>query len=88
MDDDLRGRFERAAAEVQEIAARPSNEVLLTLYALYKQGTAGDASGQRPGFTNPVGRAKYDAWEGVKGMPREKAMEAYISLVEELKGTG
>lgn len=86
--DDLQGRFERAAAEVQGIPTRPSNEILLKLYALYKQGTAGDASGQRPGLTNPVGRAKYDAWQAVKGKSRDEAMEAYISLVEELKAAG
>ncbi|MDT8307624.1 MAG: acyl-CoA-binding protein [Anaerolineae bacterium] len=86
--DDLQSRFEQAAAEVQGIATRPSNEVLLKLYALYKQSTAGDVSGKRPGITNLAGRAKYDAWQGVKGMPRAEAMEAYIGLVDELKAAG
>jgi diazepam-binding inhibitor (GABA receptor modulator, acyl-CoA-binding protein) len=84
--DDLQERFETAVAEVQRLAARPDNDTLLRLYALYKQGTSGDVSGNRPGFTNPVGRAKYDAWKSMKGRTRDEAMEAYIALVEELKG--
>ena len=86
--DYLQSRFERAADEVQRLPAKPGSDVLLKLYALYKQGTAGDVSGQRPGFTNPVGRAKYDAWKGVRGTSREAAMESYIALAEELKAGG
>lgn len=84
----LQTRFEAAAAEAQQLGARPSNDTLLKLYALYKQATQGDARGQRPGITNPVGRAKYDAWSRVRGQSREDAMEAYIALVAELKAAG
>lgn len=86
--DELQSRFEIAADEAQRLPAKPGNDVLLRLYALYKQGTSGDVGGQRPGFTNPVGRAKYDAWKGVRGTSRKAAMEAYIALVEELKAGG
>lgn len=86
--DDLQARFETAAAEAQELAARPNNDTLLKLYALYKQGKEGDVSGARPGFTNPVGRAKYDAWKRLRGKSQDKAMEEYVALVETLRTGG
>jgi diazepam-binding inhibitor (GABA receptor modulating acyl-CoA-binding protein) len=83
---DLQTRFETAAQEVQQLPSRPDNSTLLKLYALYKQATQGDISGKRPGFTNPVGRAKHDAWAKVKGTSAAEAMQAYVDLVERLKG--
>lgn len=83
---DLESRFETAAQEVQSLARRPDNETLLKLYALYKQATAGDASGRRPGFTDIAGRAKFDAWQRNKGMSKETAMQSYIALVDGLLG--
>ena len=67
------------------LAGKPDNADLLKLYALFKQGSEGDAAGKRPGLTDFVGRAKYDAWTSVSGMAREDAMRAYIDLVEALK---
>jgi len=84
---DLEAQFQTAAAAAQSLPNRPSNEELLNLYAHYKQATAGDASGKRPGFTDPVGRAKYDAWSKLRGTSRESAMQAYVALVEQLKNT-
>lgn len=86
MSADLQIRFETAAKEVQTLPKRPGNDVLLKLYAYYKQATAGDVSGSRPGMTDFAGRAKYDAWTRVKGTSREQAMQAYIDLVDRLKG--
>lgn len=83
--EELQTSFERAAKEVQNLAQRPDNHTLLKLYALYKQATSGDVSGKRPGFADPVGKAKYDAWSKLKGMPVGSAMEAYIALVEKLQ---
>jgi diazepam-binding inhibitor (GABA receptor modulating acyl-CoA-binding protein) len=82
---ELQARFETAAEEVQQLPARPDNDTLLKLYALYKQATAGDVSGSRPGFTDFAGRAKYDAWTKLKGTTREAAMQSYIDLVASLK---
>ena len=82
---DLRTQFETAAKEAQSLPKRPDNDTLLKLYALYKQATAGDVSGGRPGFTDFVGRAKYDAWAGLKGTGKEQAMRDYVALVESLK---
>jgi diazepam-binding inhibitor (GABA receptor modulator, acyl-CoA-binding protein) len=82
---DLKTRFEASAQEAQSLPKRPSNENLLKLYAFYKQATAGDVSGKRPGFTDMVGRAKYDAWAERKGISQEEAMRAYIDLVESLQ---
>ena len=55
------------------------------MYGLFKQATEGDVSGKKPGITNFVGRAKYSAWQAVKGMSAEEAMQAYIDQVENLK---
>ena len=82
----LKAKFEAAAADSKKLPERPSNDVLLQLYALYKQGTDGDVEGKRPGFTDMVGRAKYDAWAAVKGTDTEDAMQQYIDLVKSLKG--
>ena len=59
--------------------------MLLQLYALYKQATEGDVEGKRPGFTDMVGRAKYDAWAAVKGTATDDAMQRYVDLVDSLK---
>ncbi len=83
---DLEDKFQSAAALAKNLPQRPDNETLLRLYALYKQATQGDVSGKRPGFTDMVGRAKYDAWARLKNTSSEDAMQAYIELVEELKG--
>ena len=82
--DDLLMRFEKAAQAVQKLSKKPDNETLLTLYAWYKQATAGDLSEPRPGVFDMVGQAKYTAWSKVKGTGKEKAMEEYIALVERL----
>ena len=58
---------------------------LLEIYALYKQSTAGDIDGDRPGFTDMIARAKYDAWAGVKGLSKDEAMQKYIDLIADLQ---
>lgn len=83
---ELAQAFEQASLDVKQLSERPSNTVLLQLYALYKQGSEGDASGDRPGMTDFVGRAKYDAWAAVAGRDRETAQRQYISLVDSLRG--
>jgi diazepam-binding inhibitor (GABA receptor modulator, acyl-CoA-binding protein) len=85
MADALETRFQDAAEAVQDLPERPDNATLLRLYALYKQATAGDVEGKRPGMMDFSGRAKYDAWAEVEGTPREDAMEQYIALVERLR---
>lgn len=83
---DLQKQFEAAAADSKNLSERPDNDTLLTIYALYKQGSAGDVEGSRPGFTNMIGRAKHDAWAKLKGLPREDAVRQYVSLIDSLKG--
>jgi diazepam-binding inhibitor (GABA receptor modulator, acyl-CoA-binding protein) len=82
---DLKARFTTAAQEVQKLKSRPSNDNLLQLYALYKQATEGDVKGDRPGFLDLKGRAKYDAWATRRALAADKAMQAYVDLVEKLK---
>ncbi len=81
MSDD----FEAAVAAVDQLKRDPGSQVKLLLYALYKQATEGDVRGSRPGFTNPVGRMKYDAWAKLKGTSTEDAEADYIEQIEKLK---
>ena len=83
---DLQKQFEAAAADSKNLDERPDNDTLLKIYALYKQGSAGDAQGSRPGFTDMIGRAKYDAWAKIKGLAKEDAMRQYVDLINSLKG--
>jgi acyl-CoA-binding protein len=83
---ELAKAFEQAGAQSRNLPERPDNTTLLRIYALFKQGSEGDATGKRPGFGDMVGRAKFDAWAGLKGTPREEAMRQYIALIGELKG--
>lgn len=82
----LKTAFETAVADSKNLAERPDNQTLLRLYALFKQASEGDVSGRRPGFTDLVGRAKYDAWAALQGTSAETAMQAYVDLVASLKG--
>ncbi len=82
---DLKKRFEQAQKEVTQLPERPDNNTLLRLYALYKQATDGDVTGDRPGGFDLVGAAKYDARAKVKGVDTDTAMGIYIELVEKLK---
>lgn len=83
---DFQKQFEIAAADSKNLDERPDNDTLLKIYALYKQGASGDVSGSRPGFTDMIGRAKYDAWAKLKGLSKEDAMRQYVALIDSLKG--
>jgi acyl-CoA-binding protein len=82
----MQTEFEQAVADSRNLPERPDNLTLLKIYALYKQASAGDAAGERPGMTDFVGRAKWDAWDALRGTAQEEAMQRYIALVGELKG--
>ena len=86
MSDDLKALFEKSQADAKNLSARPGNDDMLTLYACYKQATQGDVTGDRPGFMDFVGGAKFDAWEKLKGTSPDDAMQKYIDKVEALKG--
>lgn len=80
-------RFEQAQQEVKTLTRRPSDDDLLFLYSHFKQATAGDVSGKRPGMLNMVARAKYDAWAKLQGMSAEDARARYVEKVEALLST-
>ena len=83
---DLRAHFEQAAADSKNLTEKPSNDTLLQLYSLYKQSTEGDNNTDAP--SNPfdfVAKAKYEAWNAIKGKSKEAAMQEYIKLVDKLK---
>ena len=82
---DLNAAFDTAVTESKTLANRPDNQTLLKIYSLFKQATEGDVSGKRPGFTDLVGRAKYDAWATLQGTSADAAKQAYIDLIGELK---
>ena len=77
--------FKTAAAEVKNLAAKPSDEEMLKTYSLYKQVTIGDCNTDRPGMLDFTGKAKWDAWNARKGTKTDAAQEEYITIVEELK---
>ena len=81
---DLEKTFHNAAAAVKTLPEKPDNDTLLKLYALYKQGAEGDVTGDKPGFFDFVGVAKYEAWEGLAGKSQEEAQQEYIDLVRAL----
>ena len=78
--------FEKAGEVVKSLPERPDNDTLLQLYALFKQGSEGDVHGDKPGFFDFVGVAKYESWEKLRGTPREDAQTRYIELVRKLGG--
>lgn len=81
---DLKSRFDAAVANSKNLSERPDNATLLKIYALYKQATTGDNTEKKPGFGDMVGRAKWDAWNGLKGTGSEGAMQQYVDLIESL----
>jgi len=83
----LQELFDKAVKESKELPSKPDNEILLKLYALYKQGTEGDVNTDPP--SNPfdfVSKAKYNAWSELKGKTKAEAMNEYVALVNQLKG--
>jgi diazepam-binding inhibitor (GABA receptor modulating acyl-CoA-binding protein) len=82
--DDLKVKFEAAAAAAKQTRKKPDNATLLKLYSYYKQATDGDAKGERPGGFDFVGGAKHDAWSKLKGMTRDEAMTQYVKQVDKL----
>lgn len=84
---ELKEQFEKAVADSKLLPAKPDNETLLQLYSLYKQGTEGDVNTEPPSnMFDFVGKAKYSAWEGLKGKTKDDAMNEYVALVTKLKG--
>jgi diazepam-binding inhibitor (GABA receptor modulating acyl-CoA-binding protein) len=79
---DLKKQFDDAATAILKAKKDPGNDMKLRLYANFKQATEGDVKGEKPGFTDFVNRAKYEAWAKLKGTAPEEAMKAYIKLVE------
>jgi diazepam-binding inhibitor (GABA receptor modulator, acyl-CoA-binding protein) len=82
----LQSQFDQAVADSKNLPERPDNMTLLKIYALFKQASAGDVDGKRPGFTDMVGRAKFDAWDALKGTSKDDAMQQYVDLINGLKG--
>jgi len=84
---EINSRFEQASVAAKSLPARPDNDTMLKLYALYKQGSSGDVSGDKPGMFDFVGVAKYEAWKGLQGLSQEDAMNQYVELVGKLGGS-
>ena len=81
---DLKAAFDQAILDSKNLSERPDNATLLKLYALYKQGSVGDNAEKKPGFSDMVARAKWDAWDKLKGMSQDDAMRQYTELVNAL----
>jgi diazepam-binding inhibitor (GABA receptor modulating acyl-CoA-binding protein) len=81
---DLQADFDTAVANSKKLSQRPDNATLLKLYGLYKQATMGDVTEKKPGFSDLVGRAKWDAWNGLKGTSGDDARRRYVELIQSL----
>ena len=81
---DLQADFDAAVANSKKLAQRPDNTTLLKIYGLYKQATTGDVTEKKPGFGDMIGRAKWDAWNGLKGTSSEAAKQQYVDLIKSL----
>ena len=81
---DLNADFEAAVANSKKLSQRPDNATLLKIYGLYKQATLGDVTEKKPGFGDMIGRAKWDAWNALKGTAKDAAMQQYVDLIESL----
>ncbi|CAL60999.1 Acyl-CoA-binding protein (ACBP) [Herminiimonas arsenicoxydans] len=82
----LQEQFDQAVTDSKNLPERPDNLTLLKIYGLFKQASGGDATGEQPGMTDFVARAKWDAWNNLKGLSRDEAMQQYVDLVNDLKG--
>ena len=83
---DLKARFDDAVASSKTLSERPDNPTLLKIYSLYKQATEGNNEEAKPGMTDIVARAKWDAWKKLEDTSADEAMQQYIDLIDELKG--
>ncbi len=81
---ELNDAFENAQKNIKNLSKRPDDATLLKLYALYKQGSTGDVQGDKPGFFDFVGAAKYEAWEKIQGTSTDEAQQQYVDLVNKL----
>jgi diazepam-binding inhibitor (GABA receptor modulator, acyl-CoA-binding protein) len=82
---ELDDNFNTAVADSAALPNKPDNDVLLKLYGLFKQGSTGDVNKKRPGFTDMVGRAKWDEWNKLKGTASDAAKQQYVTLINSLK---
>ena len=81
---ELNTAFDQAMTDSKNLSERPDNATLLKIYALYKQGSVGDNAEKKPGFSDIVARAKWDAWSRLKGTSQDDAMQQYIDLINAL----
>jgi len=82
---ELKDKFKKATVESREFSIRPDNDTLLKIYSLYKQATEGDNNAEQPGMFDFVAKAKYEAWNKLKGMSADDAMQQYVDTIEGLK---
>ena len=81
---ELQAEFDSAVANSKNLPERPDNATLLKLYGLYKQASAGDNGEKKPGFSDMIGRAKWDAWTAVKGLSQDDAKRRYVEQIASL----
>ncbi|KAH7291996.1 hypothetical protein KP509_29G046000 [Ceratopteris richardii] len=77
--------FEKASKDALDLPATTTDGDKLILYGLFKQATVGDCNTSRPGFLDLKGKAKWDAWNALKGKSKEEAMQDYITKVTQLQ---
>ena len=86
MSIDLELSFKEAFEKVSNTEKKLPSDVLLRLYAYYKQAEKGDNFTflnveNEPDLRNAF---KFNAWIQLKGMSPQEAKEQYVSLVNEI----
>ena len=76
--------FKAASDKVKTLSRKPSDEELLKLYSLFKQGSKGDCDQSAPSRINFIARSKWEGWNAMKGISQDDAMQQYVNLVEDL----
>ncbi|AJI47085.1 acyl-CoA-binding protein [Francisella philomiragia] len=82
---ELEKKFEEMLIAVRDatIDFKPDNSQKLKLYAFYKQVKEGDNNTKKPSALKMVERAKWMAWDAIKGMSKEDAMRGYLKVFGE-----
>lgn len=90
VQSDFQRQFQVAVSVIQALPKKgsyqPSHEKMLKFYSYYKQATVGPCTISRPGFWDPVGRIKWDAWKALGNMSKREAMTNYVEEIKTSAG--
>eukprot|EP01104_Vermistella_antarctica_P004504 TRINITY_DN14940_c0_g1_i1.p1 TRINITY_DN14940_c0_g1~~TRINITY_DN14940_c0_g1_i1.p1 ORF type:complete len:442 (+),score=111.04 TRINITY_DN14940_c0_g1_i1:144-1469(+) len=86
--DSVKNTFDKIVQEKGSSVLSMPDSDKLRFYALYKQATVGDNTEDKPGMMQLVKKAKWGAWNDLKGTSKEAAMQQYINALSDGKSGG